>query len=56
MLVTVPDETDKQPGETVLWLEGVQPESEEELNTVMPCFFTEALNFMKVSYEEALKI
>ena len=31
-------------------------ESEEELNTEVPCSFTEALNFMEVTHEEALKV
>ena len=56
MLASVSEETELQPGDIIQWSEGIQWESEEELNTETPCSFTEALNFMEVSYEEALKI
>ena len=44
--------TEMEPGEVILWYDGVQEESEEELLTETPCSFTEALNFMEVTYEE----
>ena len=56
MLATVTEETSVQPGEVIHWSEGIRLESEEELNTEVPCAFTEALNFMEVTHEEALKI
>ena len=43
--------TEMKPGEVVLWYDGIQEESEEEINTETPCSFTEALNFMEVSHE-----
>ena len=48
--------TDMDAGDVVKWSEGTQLESEEESVTEIPCSFTEALNFMEVSHEEALKI
>ena len=59
MLATVSeatDETNLEPGQVVQWSEGIEIESEEELNTEEPCSFTAALNFMEVSHEEALKV
>ena len=49
-------DTQLDTGEVIRWSEGIQAESEEESNTEIPCSFTEALNFMEVSYEEALKV
>ena len=43
-------------GELLRWSEGIQEEAEEELLTEVPCSFTEALNFMEVSYEESLQV
>ena len=48
--------TNMQPGALLQWSEGIREEAEEELQTEIPCSFTEALNFMEVSYEEALKV
>jgi len=48
--------SDMKPGDVSQWSQGIDFESEEELNTEVPCSFTEALNFMEVSYEEALEI
>ena len=45
-----------EPGDTIQWSHGVNEESEEESNTEVPCSFTEALNFMEVSYEESVDI
>ena len=56
MLSNVSDSMELEPGQVVEWSNGEQLESEEEVNTEMPCSFTEALNFMEVSYEEALRV
>ena len=56
MLANVEIVSDLEPGEVIQWSEGIRLESEEELNTEVPCSFTEALNFMEVSHEEALKV
>ena len=56
MLTNISDSMELEPGQVVEWSNGEQLESEEEANTEVPCSFTEALNFMEVSYEEALKV
>ena len=57
MSATMADlETTLQPGEVIQWSEGTKLESEEEINTAVPCSFTEALNFMEMSHEEALRV
>ena len=56
MLTGISIATELGPGQLVEWANGEQLESEEEANTEIPCSFTEALNFMEVSYEEALKV
>ncbi|OXE36858.1 MAG: hypothetical protein CGW95_05120, partial [Phenylobacterium zucineum] len=56
MITNVEIVTDLSPGQEIQWSQGIQIESEEEINTEVPCSFTEALNFMEVSYEEALKV
>ena len=48
--------TDIVPGALFQWSEGILEEAEEELQTEVPCSFTEALNFMEVSYEESMKV
>jgi len=56
MISTMELVSDMEPGEVMKWSEGIRQEAEEELQTEVPCSFTEALNFMEVSYEEALKV
>jgi len=56
MLAFTQEESSLEPGEIIQWSEGVTAESEEEINTEVPCSFTEALNFMEVTHEEALKL
>ena len=45
-LVQMISTMEMESGETMQWSHGVGEESEEELNTEIPCSFTEALNFM----------
>ena len=48
--------SEMEPGEINQWSQGIEAESEEELNTETPCSFTAILNFMELPYEESLEV
>ena len=48
--------SEMEPGEVSQWSQGIEVESEEELNTEIPCSFRAILNFMEVPYEESLEV